>query len=56
MQEKVDNEVRKLVEEALKRAREVLKKETKKLEELAKVLVEKESLDEKEFEEFMGKK
>ncbi len=53
MQAKVDEEIRKLVNTALERAREVLKKNRKKLDEVAKVLVEKESLDEKEFEELM---
>jgi len=53
MQAKVDAEIGKLVEMALIRAREVLKKKRKKLDELAKLLMEKESLDEKEFEELM---
>jgi len=53
MQGKVDEEIKKLVDTALKRAMELLKKNRKKLDELAKLLVEKESLDDKEFEEFM---
>ncbi|HWS48943.1 MAG TPA: ATP-dependent zinc metalloprotease FtsH [Candidatus Methanoperedens sp.] len=53
MQGKVDDEIKKLVDTALKRAMELLKKNRKKLDELAKLLVEKESLDDKEFEEFM---
>lgn len=53
MQQKVDEEIGKLVGTALKRAEEVLKKNKKKLDELAKVLVEKESLDDKEFEKIM---
>ena len=53
MMGKVDEEIKKLVETALKRAEEILKKDRKKLDELAKLLVEKESLDDKEFEEFM---
>jgi cell division protease FtsH len=53
MQQKVDEEIGRLVGTALKRAEEVLKMNKKKLDELAKVLVEKESLDDKEFEKFM---
>jgi len=57
MQEKVDNEIKKFVNVALDRAREILKKERKKMDELAKVLMTKESLDDVEFEELMkGKK
>ena len=55
MQGKVDEEIKKLVNTALNRAEELLKKNRKKLDELAKVLVEKESLDDKEFEELMKK-
>lgn len=53
MQGKVDAEIKKLVDTALLRAETLLKKNKKKLDELAKLLVEKESLDDKEFEEFM---
>jgi cell division protease FtsH len=55
MQGKVDEEIKKLVNTALLRAEDLLKKNRKKLDELAKLLVEKESLDDKEFEEFMKK-
>ncbi|MBP6989553.1 ATP-dependent zinc metalloprotease FtsH [Candidatus Shapirobacteria bacterium] len=55
MQGKVDVEIKKLVDTALLRAETLLKKNRKKLDELAKLLVEKESLDDKEFEEFMKK-
>lgn len=55
MQERVDEEIKKLVNQALDRAVAVLKKEKKKLDQLAKVLVEKESLDDLEFEELMKK-
>jgi len=55
MQGRVDEEIKKLVDTALNRAEELLKKNRKKLDELAKLLVEKESLDDKEFEEFMKK-
>lgn len=53
MQERVDEEIKKLVNSALKRAETILKKEKTKLDGLAKLLVEKESLDDVEFEEFM---
>ena len=56
MQGKVDEEIKKFIIAALKRAEDVLKKERKKLDELAKVLVEKESLDDVEFEELMRTK
>jgi cell division protease FtsH len=55
MQAKVDEEIKKFINTALKRAEEILKKERTKLDELAKMLVEKESLDDREFEEFMRK-
>ena len=53
MQQKVDAEIKNLVNTALKRAETVLKENKKKLDDLAKLLVEKESLDDKEFEKFM---
>ena len=55
MQQKVDEEIKKLVDTAMTEAKKVLVKYKKKLDELAKLLVVKESLDEKEFEEFMKK-
>jgi len=55
MQEKVDQEIKELVNTALLRAEKLLKENRKKLDELAKLLVVKESLDDKEFEEFMKK-
>jgi cell division protease FtsH len=53
MQSKVDSEIQKLVNTAYTEAKNVLTKNRKKLDKVAKVLVEKESLDEKEFEELM---
>jgi cell division protease FtsH len=50
---KVDEEIKKLVNSAHERAVEILKKNKKKLEELAKVLVEKETMVQEEFEEVM---
>jgi cell division protease FtsH len=54
MQAKVDGEVKKLVDTALVRAREVLTKYRKKLDELAQVLVTRESIGEAEFEAMMN--
>ncbi len=54
MQAKIDIEVQKLVEGAKKKAITVLKTNRKKLDEVAKVLVEKESLDSEEFEKLMA--
>jgi cell division protease FtsH len=56
MQSKVDTEIKNLVNTALDRAREILTKERKKLDTLAKLLVEKETLDEKEFASVMMEK
>jgi len=53
MQSRVDEEIKKLVNTAFDRAKEIIRKNRKKLDELAKMLVEKESLDEKEFEGLM---
>ncbi len=53
MQSKVDDEIKKLINEAYQEAKKVLTKNKKKLEILAKTLVEKESLGQEEFEEVM---
>ncbi len=53
MQSKIDEEVKKFIDEAYSEAKKVLTKNKEKLNEVAKVLVEKESLDQKEFEELM---
>ncbi len=50
---KVDEEIKKLVNKAHEQALEILKKNKKKLDELAKMLVEKETLGQEEFEEVM---
>jgi cell division protease FtsH len=49
----VDEEIKKFVENAFERAKKVLKENREKLDKLAKILVEKESLDREEFEEVM---
>ena len=53
MQSKIDDEVSKLVNKAKSEAVEILKKNRKKLDKLAKVLVEKETLGQEEFEKVM---
>lgn len=50
---KVDEEINKLIKAAYEKAKKILKENRGKLEELAKVLVEKESLNMEEFDEFM---
>jgi cell division protease FtsH len=55
MQSKVDEEIKKLVNTALAEAIKILTKDRKKLDEVAKLLMEKESLDEEEFESVMKK-
>ena len=54
-QEAIDKEVKRLVDEAYQRALEILKRERKSLDVIAKALVEKETLDGEEFEKLVGK-
>ncbi len=56
MQEKVDNEIKRIVEEAYGRARVVLKSHRKELDKVASRLLEVETLDREEFEKIVGKK
>jgi cell division protease FtsH len=56
MQEKVDNEIKRIVEEAYSRARAVLKSHRKELDKVAARLLEVETLDKEEFEKIVGKK
>ena len=53
MQSKVDEEIKKLINQAFEKAKKVLASNKKKLEILAKTLVVKESLGQDEFEEIM---
>lgn len=53
MQALVDDEIKKLVDMAHNEAKEILTKNKTKLEKVAKVLVEKESLGQEEFEELV---
>jgi cell division protease FtsH len=54
MASRVDEEIKKLVNTALEKAREILSKNRKKLDEIAKVLVVKETIGEDEFEAMMN--
>jgi cell division protease FtsH len=53
MRAKIDEEIKELINKAMERARLILKKNKTKLDKLAKLLVEKESLVQEEFEEVM---
>lgn len=54
LQEQVDDEIKKIVDDGQKMADEMLKKHRKQLDSLSKKLVEVESLDGDEFEKLMG--
>ncbi len=56
MQAKVDKEIKRIVDESYKNALAVLKKNKKKLDLIAKKLLDQETIDEDEFEKLMGKK
>jgi cell division protease FtsH len=56
MQEKIDGEVRRIIDEAYKKAQAIIKRERKKLNEVAKKLLEIETLDREGFEKIVGGK
>jgi len=56
MQEKVDNEIKKIIDTELKVATDVIKKHRKLLDRVVDRLLEKETLDKDEFEEIVGTK
>lgn len=56
MQEKVDMEVRKLIDEGYKQAVVIVKKNKKTLDNIVEKLLEKETLDRDEFEKIVGDK
>src|SRR3989339_1075115 len=56
MQEKVDNEVSKIIEHAYREAEIIIKKNRKTLDAIVKKLLDKETLDKDEFEKIVGKK
>ncbi|MBI5619796.1 ATP-dependent zinc metalloprotease FtsH [Candidatus Gottesmanbacteria bacterium] len=54
MQGAIDREVKKLIDEAYKKAQELLKKHKEKLDEVAEALIKKETLEGEEFVTLMG--
>lgn len=52
----VDKEVKRIIDQAFKQATAILKKHHSKLDQVAKVLLEKETLEGDEFEKLVGKK
>lgn len=56
MQAKVDEEIKKIIGQAMTRAEEILKNNRKKLDKLAEILVEKESVGQEEFDKLMKAK
>ena len=54
--EEIDKEVTKLLENARKQAEKILKKRGATLEKIAKILLEKETIEREEFEKLVGKK
>jgi len=56
VQEKVDNEVKKIIDVCYKNAESIILKHRKELDKVAAVLLEKETLDKEEFEKIVGKK
>jgi len=55
MQARVDKEIKRIVDEAYQKALTILKKKRKKMDLIAKVLLEKETIGDKEFEALMKK-
>jgi len=55
MQSKIDEEIKLIVNQGFERAKKILKKERKKMDELAKLLMKKETVGEEEFEKLMSK-
>ncbi len=54
--EEIDKEVSKFLENARKQAEKILRKNKKTLEKIAKILIEKETIEQEEFEKIIGKK
>ena len=52
----VDTEIRKIIDVAFKNAQLILRKQRVKLDNVAKELLEKETLESEEFEKIVGKK
>ncbi|MDA1337622.1 MAG: AAA family ATPase [bacterium] len=56
MAEEIDRETTRLIENARKQAEQILKKNKSTLEKIAKVLIEKETIEREELEKIIGKK
>ena len=56
MQEKIDNEIKRIMDNGLKEAEKIIKKHKAKLDEVALALLDKETIDKEEFEKIVGKK
>jgi cell division protease FtsH len=56
LQSKIDTEVKKIIDTGYKQAQNLLVKNRKKLDGVAKELLDKETLDTDEFEKIVGKK
>lgn len=56
MQEKVDNEIKKIIDACYKNAAAIILKHRTELDKVVKVLLDKETLDKDEFEKIVGKK
>ncbi|OGM31442.1 cell division protein FtsH [Candidatus Woesebacteria bacterium RIFCSPHIGHO2_01_FULL_44_10] len=56
MQERIDNEVKAIIDDGYKAAEQIIKKERKALDTVGKALLEKETLDREAFEKIVGKK
>jgi len=55
-QEKIDNEIRKIVETGHKKATKIVKEKRKLLDKVSEALLKKETIDREEFEKIVGKK
>lgn len=56
MQEKIDNEVKRIIDNGLKEAEKLIKKYKTRLDKVAEALLDKETIDKEEFEKIVGKK
>ncbi|MBD3244746.1 MAG: ATP-dependent zinc metalloprotease FtsH [Candidatus Moranbacteria bacterium] len=56
MASKIDKTINEFIKKAQTKARKILKQNKKKLEKIAKVLLEKETIEREEFEKLLGKK
>jgi cell division protease FtsH len=53
--EKIDKEVENIIKQATQNTRKILSRNKKKLEKIAKILIEKETIEKEEFENLIGK-